>query len=362
MKNKSILTILTILVIAIILSACTGGRTVVASGWASVIADEETAYFAYNNFVYAINLANGSERWRYPAEPDAGVTFYSTPVLTPDGQLVIGGYDHTLYSLDPKTGALNWSYDNGTGRYIDSPLVLPTGIFAPSTDTKVYAIGFDGLPLRDPFVTEKEIWATPGSDTQCECMFVASMDHRVYSVDASTGKMQWATDDLGGAIVGTPALSEDRKLYIGTFAEEMVALEADTGAEVWRFAAQDWIWGGPAIGGDALYFGDISGTFYALDRAKGTQLWKIEPGTSSIVDTPLVVGDTIYFTVEEGLLMAVNTDGSIRWQEKFDGNTYASPAAAGDLILVTTSQPEALLVAFDASGVQKWAFSDAPKK
>ncbi|MBT3390770.1 MAG: PQQ-binding-like beta-propeller repeat protein [Chloroflexi bacterium] len=359
MKTKSILTILTLLILAIALSACTGGRTVVASGWASVVADEDTAYFAYNNYVYAINLANGSERWRYPNEPDAAVTFYSTPALTPDGQLVIGGYNHTLYSLDPKTGALNWTYDESTGRYIDSPLITANGIFAPSTDKNLYAIGFNGLPLREPFATEKELWATPGTDTQCECMFVPSMDHRIYSVNATTGVQHWVTDDLGGAIVGTPALSEDRMLYIGTFANTMIALDADNGGELWHFDAQDWVWGGPAINGDALYFGDLSGAFYALDRQTGEMLWKVAPGTGSIVDTPLVVDDMIYFTAEEGLLVAVQADGSISWQKTFEGNTYASPAAAGDLILVTTSQPEALVVAYDANGAQKWTFSDA---
>jgi len=58
------------------------------------------------------------------------------------------------------------------------------------------------------------------------------------------------------------------------------------------------------------------------------------------------------------LIVSVSPDGVNRWQKEFEGNTYAGPVAAGDVILVSTTQPEALLAAFDSNGVQKWTFSD----
>ncbi len=358
MKTKTLFTLLALLVIALILSACTGGRSVVASGWAGITTDEDTAYLAYNNFVYAINLDNGTERWRYPAEPDPAVTFYSPPALTEDGQLIVGGYNHILYSLNPANGQINWPYEEAEGRYIGGPLVTQNGIYAPSTDYNLYFIDFNGQAVREPFSTEKEIWARPGTDTQCACIFIASMDHRIYSVDAQSGAQHWVTDDLGGALVGTPALSEDRILYAGTFAEELIALKADDGSELWRFSAQDWVWGGPALDGDNVYFGDLSGTLFALDRHTGATLWQIQPG-GSIVSKPLVTEDGIFFTTEDGKLVSVTREGANRWQQTFEGNTYASPVAAGELVLVSTTQPETLLAAYDANGALKWTFSDA---
>ena len=358
MKTNRISLILFILLISVALSACASGSRVVASGWAGITADEETAYLAYNTHVYAVNLANGTEIWRYPSEPDPSITFYAPPALTEDGQLIIGGYDNIVYSINPQTGFVNWTFEESEGRFVGGPLVTQHGIFIPSTDNKVYSLGFNGQPLREAFTTEAEIWASPGSDAECDCIYVASMDNKIYAINAQTGSPSWVTNDLGGAIVGTPALSDERVLYIGTFGEEMIALNADNGSDLWRFAAQDWIWGGPALSEDTLYFGDLSGSFYAVDLQSGLQKWQIQPG-SAVVDTPLVTEEAIYFTSESGLIVSVSPDGINRWQKEFEGNTYAGPVAAGDLILVSTTQPEALLAAFDSNGVQKWTFSDA---
>ena len=99
MNNKFILVSLTLLVLAISLSACAGGQ-LAASGWPGIAANGETAYIAFNQHIYAVNLTNGLELWRYPTEPDNKITFYAAPSLTEDGQVIVGGYDNILYSFD----------------------------------------------------------------------------------------------------------------------------------------------------------------------------------------------------------------------------------------------------------------------
>ncbi len=356
MKTKRILLIITIVLISVVISACASGNRFVASGWAGITADDETAYLAYNTQIYAINLSNGVEVWRYPSEPDPSITFYAPPALTEDGQLIVGGYDNIVYSLNPQTGFVNWKFEDAQGRFVGGPLVTQYGIFVPSTDHMVYALGFNGQPLFEALSTEAEIWATPSSDDACDCVYVASMDHRVYAIDTKTGSLNWVTEDLGGALVGTPALS-DGTLFIGTFGEEMIALNADNGTELWRFTAQDWVWGGPALNENAVFFGDLSGTFFAVDAQSGLQKWQIQPG-SAIVDTPLVTDDAIFFTSESGLIVSVSHDGVNHWQQEFEGNTYTGPIAAGELILVSTTEPSALLVAFEPNGVQKWVYGE----
>ncbi len=355
MKTKHYLLILTLLALAAASSACTGNR-MVASGWAGVTADEDTAYLAFNNHIIAIDLANGNQRWQYPVEPDTKITFYAAPALTDDGQLIVGGYDSVIYSLNPANGQLNWTFDDAQGRYIGGPLVTENGIYAPSSDKNLYALNFSGSPIwNEPFQTGEPLWAQPSTAPECNCVYLASMDHTVYAIDAQSGNELWRTVDLGGAIVSPPAISADHVLYIGTFANQLVALNADTGRELWRFDAQDWVWASPALDGDTLYFGDLSGTFYSLNRNKGQVNWKIQPD-GSIVGTPLVTEDGIYFTTEEGSLVSVTPTGAIRWNQSFDESLHAGPVAAGDLILVASSQPEKLLVALDSNGAQKWSF------
>ncbi len=328
----------------------------VASGWAGMETDAETVYVAFNTQVIAINLANGAEKWRFPAEPDPKVTFYAAPALSPDGQLIVGGYDHVLYSLNPANGQLNWKFEGADGRYIGSPLVTEVGIYAPSADHKLYALTLDGSPLWDkPFESSEPLWATPAADQDCGCVFVPSMDHKVYALEAKTGRLLWATNDLGGAIVGSPLITGDQRLFVGTFAKEMVALDAETGRELWRFGVQDWIWSKPALADTQLFFGDLSGTFYAVDAERGQILWQLQPG-GSIVGTPLITEEGIFFTTEDGNLVSLTLDGKIRWQQTLEDSLYAGPKSAADMILITSSNPENLLIAMDQNGLKKWSF------
>jgi len=355
MNGKILLSFLSLIAITFLLSACSG-RSLDASGWARITVDEETAYLAFNNHVHAINLANGTERWHYPAEADSNTTFYSSPAITPDGQLIVGGYDNVLYSLDPSNGGVNWTFEEAQNRYVAGPLANINGIFAPSSDKNLYSLDFSGERLWQPFETNEPIWSTPANDDECDCIYIASMDHNIYALGSQSGALIWMTEDLGGAIVGTPAVSDDDRLYIGTFANEMIAVDTDSGDILWRKPTEDWVWAGPAIDDEQLYFGDLSGTFYALDRVSGEANWNIQPG-GSIVGTPLVTENGIYFTNEDGSIISVDREGNPRWTQTIDGNLHAGPVASGDLILVPTSIQESLLLAFDENGVHKWTFA-----
>jgi len=87
-----------------------------------------------------------------------------------------------------------------------------------------------------------------------------SMDHRIYAIDAQTGKAKWQTN-VGGSMVGSPAYSSAGVLYIGTFNSEMLAVNADNGQILWQKPTDGWVWGGPVLKADKLYFGDLSGSF-----------------------------------------------------------------------------------------------------
>jgi outer membrane protein assembly factor BamB len=118
--------------------------------------------------------------------------------------------------------------------------------------------------------------------------------------------------------------------------------------------------------GDTLYFGDLSGTMYALGLDWNLK-WKVQPDSTSshraIVDKALLVKDTLYFSSETGTLYALDiTNGTTRWGSTIGGKLYAGPAAANDLILVAPmgltikDKGTVLLVALDSSGSQKWTF------
>lgn len=354
MKKQRLL-ILISLTLILILSACSG-RRVSVSGWAGVTVADGTAYLAYGPQVFAVNASNGSLKWEYPDEPENKVTFYAPPVLSDDGQLILAGYDGVLYSLDPSNKTLNWSYEEAGGRFIASPFVSSEGIFAPSTDNKLYALDLEGNPLWEPFETGEPLWAKPIPGENCECLYIASMDHHVYAVSTADGAEIWKTDDLGGPVVSAPAV-DGNMMFVSTFANEVLAINLDNREVIWRFTTEDWAWASPVVHEDQVYASDISGNFYAIDRETGLQNWQIEPG-GQIVSPPLVAFDRVYFGTSDGLLIAVKPDGSIDLNIPVEESKLYSRIQAGEeMILVAASEGENLLLGYDPSGVRKWSFS-----
>ncbi len=362
-KSRTFLISLFIL-LAVFLSSCSGGGAV-ATSWPGLMVDPngETAYLADNTQIYAINLANGSEKWRYPEKADNKMTFFAAPVLTPDGQLIAASYDHKIYSLNPENGQANqgnWPFSGAQNRYIASPLVADNQIFAPSADQSLYALDFTGKELWS-FATGHSLWATPAIENGV--IFQPSMDHFLYALDAKTGNQLWTSADLGGALVGQPTVGPDGTLYIGSFSREMLAIDSSNGAVLWRKPTTGWVWSGPALVDGTLYFGDLDGYFYAMDAANGNIQWQIQNTQGAgfaISDRPLVLNGSVYYTSEDGTLHVVEAaTGNPLPSITVGGRLLASPVDAGDLILVTPIGTDALVYAYNLNGAQQWNFTPA---
>jgi outer membrane protein assembly factor BamB len=360
MRTKPYLLTFFFLALASLLSACAGGGAGIATSWPGLTFVEDTAYLAYNTQVYAIDVATGREIWHFPLEVNRNMTFYADPALSPDGQVIVGGYDTNLYSLNPLTGAETWKFEGAQKRYIGSPLVVEQGIFAPNADKKLYALDLNGN-LRWTFTTQGELWAQPITNEECECIYLPSMDHHIYALNPEDGKMMWESEDLGGAIVGIPALDENGVLYVGTLGSEVIALDTQDQSILWRKPTVGWVWSGLTLAGETLYIGDLKGYFYAFDRSSGNMLWQLTPEQldGPIPGSPVVTEDAIYLTSEAGTLYQVDLQGKILPPNTIGGKLYAPPVLANDLILVTPINSEQFLVALTKEGARRWSFPPA---
>ncbi len=331
----------------------------IASSWPGLLVDQDTAYLAYNQHVYAINAINGNEIWRYPAEANAKITFYAPPALTSDNQLIISGYNNILYSLDATNGTEKWSFKNGKNRFIGSPLVTDAGIFASNSDNSLYALGLQGNLLWS-FKTSGEQWAQPVIDPDGSKLYIPSLDHYLYAINLD-GQLQWkTTESLGGAIVGSPAISSAKVLYVGSFSSQMFAINTQNGEIIWKVPTEAWVWSGPVLKDNVLYFGDLNTSFYALNAENGNTLWKFQTD-GPIIGTPLLTEDAIYFGSEVGTLYSLDYQGKANWSKTIDAKIYQSPVKAGDLLLLAPVAKDYILMAFDMNGNQKWAFTPAKK-
>lgn len=363
--SKKFVFVFVILFGALFLSACTGGP-VHGSTWPGLAANGNAAYLADGPFVYGIDLSNGKETWRYPADRDGGLAFYSTPAVTADGLVIVGsaGTDYPLIALNPNdinpdTNAPDevWRFTGAKDRWMAAPLVVENQLFAANSDGNLYILDLqDGKSVKQATTVidlDGRLWSQPTTDG--ERVYVTSLDHSVVAVDVNTSKVLWH-EDLGGAVPGSAVLGEDGTLYVGSLASQLEKFDPASGNHQPVLDAGNWVWSTPAVEGDTLYFADVDGNFYSFNTAAGSLNWSIQPD-GAVTASPLIRGDHVLLATESGTVFAVGPDGNILWSEEIGGKIYTSPVAAGDIVLVAPLETDFYLAALDQNGRQLWTFT-----
>ncbi len=348
MKSKWFLLLLFLMSI-VLLSGCAQG--LMPASWPGIAVSEDTAYVAVGQRVFAVNLADGLEKWHFPSRPKSTQFFYAAPALTEDGQLIVAGYDHVLYSLNPLNGEILWMFRGARDRYIANPLVAQDTIYAANADYRLYALDLQGN-LKWTFEGGQSFWGTPLLEDGV--LYIGSLERKVYALQAESGEKLWERE-LGAAILGTPATAESLPLFVAVLDGTLYALDKGSGEILWQKSLGARLWSTPRIVNDRLYLGDESGRLHALEAATGNTLWQFE-ARSAILNTPLLYDTLLAFGCEDGRLQAITLEGTPQWQQTVGGKLYGAPVAAGDLILIAPVEGDYVLIALTPTGAQKWAF------
>lgn len=332
---------------ALLLSACTGFST--ASGWPGLAVQQDTVVVAYGGGVMAVKLSDGNQLWRVPDKADPMKQYFATPSFL-NGQVLVGDYANTLHSLDITSGAEKWSYSEAQGRFIGGALVTGELVLAPSVDNHLYALNSQGQ-FAWKFLAKNDIWAAPVSDGTLA--YVAGMDRSLYAVRVKDGTSVWSVE-LGAAILSAPALSADGVVYVATMGKEVIAVEASSGAILWRTPTAGILWASPVVKDGVIYIGDVEKKAYALDAKTGAELWKLEM-PSAIYGAAAVMPSSLLFVTDAGDLVAVSFKGEKLWSQRINGKLYTTPVVAGEKVIVAVKESEKLLFAYDFSGKELWS-------
>jgi polyvinyl alcohol dehydrogenase (cytochrome) len=196
-------------------------------------------------------------------------------------------------------GSVQW---NGWGRDLDNTRYQPEPAIRANDVAKLalkWAYGYQGgTESGQPTVVDGRL-------------FVTSSAGRIYSLDAITGCTYWTYDAGAGSRTA---------ITIGELAHaKIVALPR----KLKRTLAHLDVIKAPS----AAFFGDDTGTVYAVDAQKGTLLWKTRVEThplARIVGAPVVYNDRLYVTVS-------STEDSAAANPSYGCCTFRGSVAALDL-------------------------------
>ena len=194
--------------------------------------------------------------------------------------LLLGGAAPAALADNPCPGpagpvALGSAQWNGWGRSLDNTRYQPEPAIRAADVPKLalkWAFGYmGGTEFGQPTVVDERV-------------FVTSSTGRVYSLDSKTGCTYWTYDAAAGSRTA---------VTIGELARARVAALP---RKLKRTLAHLDVIKAPS----AAFFGDDTGTVYALDAQKGTLLWKtrVDPHPlARIIGAPTLYNDRLYVAV-----------------------------------------------------------------
>ena len=298
--------------------------------------------------------SDGSQTWRYPDKVDNAKSFYAEPAVA-DGQVIVGDYQNTLFSLDAGNGTEKWTFADTKGRFIASPTVVGNTIIAPNAEGLVYALDLTGKKLWQ-FSGDAAFWSAAVANKGETVVYVASLDHNLYAIQVSDGSQVWAVD-VGSPMLAAPVLADDGMLYVGTIGNQVIAVDSTNGSIAWKFDANGAIWSTPYLKDGILYFGDISNKIFAINAQDGSLSWS-DDAPGPVYATPAGIPTGLVFVCETGDIYVVGFDGTLSWTDNVsNGKLYSTPVVLGEQVIIPVEKGDSLLVTYDFSGRKGWTFA-----
>jgi outer membrane protein assembly factor BamB len=344
------------------------GSPVIADGAAYIAAQDE--FDPNGGHLVCVDAANGTARWQIPTH---GSVKHAPAVV--NGIVYAVTVSGRVFAIDAESGDAVWEYQLGdaSARWIfSSPLVVGKQVVVGQSGHFVSLDADTGRRnwLRTDLVGNDWISSYPSPAADHNTVYVGFFWHRetLWALDRETGETRWVVADIPGtrgpaatpvAHIDSDSSGEAKAVYVLCHDGVVRALAATDGELLWQFdLGQDpdkrggarWSPGTPALADEILYVPTGDGFVRAVDTRTATQIWswQADPALagvqaydrdgSSILSSPIVVGDTVITGSSDGRIVALDrTDGAVDWFDMLDAPIIGSPAISGNLLICSAS-------------------------
>jgi outer membrane protein assembly factor BamB len=164
-------------------------------------------------------------------------------------------------------------------------------------------------------------------------VFLAELDGDLIALDADTGKQVWKRD-LHAHLESSP-IAIGARLYLGDDKTNVVAARVSDGKVLWQFNSPGAIKASPSYHDGRLYVADYQGSMYCLDAGTGKPIWRTNTtkappyGSGGFFSSPAIAFGRVYAARDDGTVFAFDLDqGKVTWSFPTGGDVYGSPALA----------------------------------
>lgn len=248
---------------------------------APIVVGEVAVAATLEGVIEAVDLGNGERLWRVPLE-GSGSAPISAPLAYDSGIVYAVDESGQLSLIGLETGELVCQ-TSLNARVVAAPVVTGGVLYVP-TEAQIMTIlpagectGF--APNRNPqHLHDSPFEVSPA--VRGDVMYAPSALF-LYAIDLTDGSNWWPTEEAGEdpdsatpAVGGYATVSADSKIITS-----------------------------PVVAGDTVYFGTESGTVMAVDAATGEERWRWETG--AIVEAAPVVLDGVVFIAAGDTIYAI---------------------------------------------------------
>ena len=246
---------------------------------------------------------------------------------------------------------------------------------------RLYLIDDDGSAKALDKRTGHKLWetkvgtlaaASPALGIKQGLMYVAVLsahgkspgDGRFEALSMKTGRIVWSKVIPAGT--ESSPIAFGNAVYFGDQSGTVYSLNATTGHVNWTYHASSAVKGGPALSEGRLFFGDYGGRAYAVNAATGRPVWAVNTngadfgfGSGNFYSTPAVAFGRVYMGNTDGRVYSfASKTGQLGWATGTGAYVYASAAVQDTPGLGPTiylGSYDGNFYAFDArSGAIRW--------
>ncbi len=165
-------------------------------------------------------------------------------------------------------------------------------------------------------------------------VYVGSYDNNLWALDAKEGSLMWKFPTGGG--IGSSPYYDSGIIYIGSSDKNLYAIDVRSQREKWQFRAGDRIFTTPRVASGVVFFGSDDGNLYAvkpMSSSKARILWTYD-AEAPIRSSPAVDNDYIFFGTDAGDCFALDMEGNVAWRFQTRRRMMSSPLVKDNIVYI----------------------------